>query len=488
MRWLERFGLPARARVGVLGLGQEGMATLRFLLDEGCERVHVFDAALPGTQNEHWLALRGHPRVVLHAEEDWQRALARCAVVFRGPRVPPRSIPEGPRVLGATQLFLALARGMVVGVTGTAGKGTTVGLVAAGLGAEGVPVRVGGNVGLNPLAFVGALGPRSVTVLELSSFQLADWPHAQRYVRGSEQGLEKGLWPSVAVVLRTTAEHLDWHPDVADYWRAKARIVAPSEELSGGAQRVIAMAESAGSLAITTRAQRRWLVSLRRAVRDGVGWKNSAGGFADYHQGEMGRCLPWLQQLRLPGRFNIENAAAAFLVLRSLGCAGWRAVSAWQRFEGLPHRLAYAGEVRGVRCYNDSYATRPEATQAALEAFGRRPLALILGGSEKHADFSALARRLCVPSVGVRRVMLMGSTAERLAEAIAEAAAFFGGVAPEVIHANSLEAAADGALASLPAGGVLLFSPACASFDMFSDYRVRGERFIAWVRRQEVAS
>jgi len=204
-----------------------------------------------------------------------------------------------------------------------------------------------------------------------------------------------------------------------------------------------------------------------------------SGGLARFRAGRA-EPLPELERLALAGVFNRENAAAALLAAEALGVPAARALPAIAAFPGLPHRLERCGEAGGVLCVNDSYATRPEATEGAIAAFGAAPLALILGGSEKHADFASLAEALC-RHAALRRVLLIGATAERLAEAIGAAAARLGRPAPPRARCESLEAAFAEGLAALPSGGVLLLSPACASFGLFPNYKVRGERFRALV-------
>jgi UDP-N-acetylmuramoylalanine--D-glutamate ligase len=245
-------------------------------------------------------------------------------------------------------------------------------------------------------------------------------------------------------------------------------------------------------------------VSRAGPVPAGIGVR--AGQVFRFGGGHDRRLEP-LEHLALPGGFNLENAAAAFLAAEALGAAPAPALAALAAFRGLPHRLervgtVWSGSVRSaagppIACYNDSYATRPDATLAALGAFDT-PLALILGGSEKHADFRALAEGLCRhPSL--RAIELIGATAERLRDEIVRAAARVGRPAPPcTLHPGLPEAFAAGLAAlQMPdaapappgraAGGerVLLLSPACASFGLFPNYKVRGERFTALVRAAE---
>ncbi|MBI3994190.1 MAG: UDP-N-acetylmuramoyl-L-alanine--D-glutamate ligase [Candidatus Lambdaproteobacteria bacterium] len=453
--------------LALLGFGVEGRETLRFLLGHGAGEAHVYDHAfasgLPAQDVRAQFA-----GAVFHGEADWARELAAGGTVLRSAGVRP-DVPElqaaraaGARVLTAVGMFLALRPGPVVGVTGTLGKGTTVTLIGQALAAAGVPHRLGGNIGLNPLAFLDELTARDVSVLELSSFQLMDLAAHQ---------------PDVAVVLRTSSEHLDWHRDVGEYRRAKRGLLAPA----GSGQRVIYCADSAGSREVVA-GHEAWAlaVSLSGPVDNGIGLH---GGRLCRMQGGTPEALPWLEALAMPGAFNRENAAAAALAAECVGAGAAPAARAIAAFPGLPHRLERVGLVGGVACYNDSYATRPDATLGAVHAFaqpGAQPLVLIAGGSEKHADFAGLMDALCRHG-GLREIELIGATAERMAQALADAAARAGVPVPAHRLLPSLEEAFAQGLRRLNGEGVLLLSPACASFGLFANYTARGERFRALV-------
>lgn len=453
--------------IGVVGYGVEGRETLRFLRAHGVTALEVFDRKLTAETVAAEPDLASLP---VHGEGDWRADLAACGTVVRSPGVRPdqpaleMARAVGARVTSATELFLAACPGPVVGVTGTLGKGTTVSLTEAVLNRAGIAARAAGNIGLNPLALLEALTEHTVTVLELSSFQL--------------MGLQ-GRKPEVAVVLRTTSEHLDWHRDVTEYRTAKSGLLAAHGSAQAAIQRVIYCADSPGACEVVGAALPNALaVSRTGPVSDGIGVAD--GCVFRYRAGQSER-LEALEHLQLPGAFNLENAAAAFLAAEALGAEPVVAAKAIAGFAGLPHRLEHAGVLAGVDCYNDSYATRPEATVGALSAFERRPLALIAGGSEKHADFALMAEAICFHPT-LRRLVLIGTTAPRIAAAVHAAAERLARPAPPILRAESLEAAFAAAREALPAGGVLLFSPACASFDMFPNYKVRGERFKALVQ------
>ncbi len=444
--------------VALLGYGVEGRETLRFLRRHGLAGLRVYDRNFSQAQPADG---GDYPDVTFDGAADWEARLSQAGTVIRSAGVRPDLAPleraraRGAQVLSATQLFLRLAPGPVAGVTGTLGKGTTVTLIGEALGAAGLPYRLGGNIGLNPLAFLDELTRDTRVVLELSSFQLMDL---------------RDHHPPVAVVLRTTSEHLDWHRDVTEYRRAKQGLIAPR----AAGQRVIYCADSPGSREVVgAAADGAWAVSLREPVGEGIGL-DGTGTLCRFRDGR-GEPLADLTRLALPGAFNRENAAAALLAAEALAAKPAAALTGIRAFPGLPHRLERVGEVNGVVCYNDSYATRPDATLGAVSAFDE-PLVLIVGGSEKHADFRALMEALCAHPT-LRLILFMGTTGPRMETELAAAARRLGREVPAQRRVADLPAAVKAGLAALAGGGVLLMSPACASFDMFPNYTVRGEHF-----------
>ena len=442
------------APVAVLGVGVEGRSTLTHLLAHGARRVTALDRSPISNLPDGVAAVIGER----HLQD-----LDRFAIIFRSPSVRPdhpaleAARRRGAVVTSAVSYFLEACPCPVVGITGTVGKGTTATLAARLLEVGGFETHLGGNIGASPLDFLDALESDHRTVLEISSFQAFDLTRS----------------PRLAVVLRTTSEHLDWHRDLAEYRRAKARLIAHQEP--GDA--LVYNADAPGSLEIAHHARgRTYAVSLDGPVDRGIFL--SAGRFtwrADDREWE----LPFrTKRARLPGRFNLENVAAGLAVALLEGVEPEPACAAAERFEGLPHRLELAAERGGIRFYNDSYATRPEATIGAISCFKDTPLALILGGSEKHADFTELAEMLR-RHPDIRHVALIGATAERLQDTIREICE---GSLETCLYAD-LEPAMEGALAALGDTGVVLMAPACASFGLFPNYKVRGERFRARARQ-----
>jgi UDP-N-acetylmuramoylalanine--D-glutamate ligase len=275
--------------------------------------------------------------------------------------------------------------------------------------------------------------------------------------------------PRVAVLLDVTPDHLDWHPDFDAYVAAKRRIFENQTEedeavVFGGNPLTVSMAEKAKS--------RKWYFDLDCLDRSGLSpHLHLEGPWIVKHENGVVTPLASLDEFQLVGRHNRLNAMAASAAAALLGISGEEIGEALLHFQGLPHALEQVAVVQGVRFYNDSKATNVQAVRAALESFDGGIL-LILGGRFKGGDFRDL-RDLVTRKV--KCVFAIGESREMVREALA-------GAAP-VEMAADLEAAVSEAHRRASPGDVVLLSPAGSSFDMFRDYRERGERFRAAVQR-----
>jgi UDP-N-acetylmuramoylalanine--D-glutamate ligase len=328
--------------------------------------------------------------------------------------------------------YRLLAPGVrLVGVTGTNGKTTTAELAGAMLAAAGQDVVVAGNVGRALTGVAADLAPGAVVVVELSSFQLED-VHRLRC--------------DAACLLNVTPDHLDRHGTLAAYAAAKLRIF---ERQTPADVAVLDLDDPyVAALDALPGAGRR--VGVHGDEADAIGFARSS----------------------LRGDHNRENAACAAALARALGAPEAALETALVGFAPVPHRLERIGAIRGVELWNDSKATNVDATLKALTAFPDGRLRIILGGSDKGADFAPLVAAL---PRRVRAAYLTGPAGERLAPLLAAA-----GV--HVVAAGRVEAALDAALADAEAGEAILLAPACASFDEFRSYEHRGDAFRALAR------
>jgi UDP-N-acetylmuramoylalanine--D-glutamate ligase len=354
-------------------------------------------------------------------------------VVYASPGVPwdsdllnearARSIPVSSEI----DIFLSLCKGTVVGITGTNGKTTTTALTGAVLEAGNRPVIVGGNIGDTVLDRVHDITPEHWVVLELSSFQLesVDSPHLH-----------------IGVILNITPDHLDRHKTLDRYVDLKARAIEHADYalLNGRDPIVRDLAARAGGEVV-------WF---------------------DRHQPQP--------PMPLPGRHNMENALAAAAVGRIAGLSDQVINHAIRNFKGVEHRLELVGEWAGVRWYNDSKATNPDAGRVALTAFPGAPLILIAGGYGSDFDLRQWAADALAST---EAVILIGASADELARALSDH--------PHVERARSLEEAVSIAATLARPGSVVLLSPAYKSFDMFKDFEDRGNQFKELVRKRFAA-
>lgn len=429
------------APVGILGFGIEGKSTLRYLVRKGIREIVVMDknpVELP--------ELPADVHVKIFSGEKYMDGLKNAVTVVRSAGVYPLQKEifhfqmNGGALTSQIEIFLKETKSRsVVGVTGTLGKGSTVSMIRHALNACGIPSEIGGNFGVPALDLLENETPDRISILELSSFQLMTLP----------------VSPHVAVVLRVSTEHLDWHKSVEEYRDAKANLVRWQKR--GDFCVYIRDAEPSAAIARESGAQK-----LCYASRD-------ADAVFSSDSLKIDGCTLKLADCKKIGSFQLENMAAALLAVKALGADVPTALQSLKNYESLKFRMEFKGEKKRIVFYNDSYATRPDATMAAVKSMNR-PFALILGGSEKNADFSELARTLAGIQ-NLKRIALIGATAERMQDALRQVETSV----PMKIFSGLDEAFADAC--SVGNGGAVLLSPACASFGLFKNYKARGEAF-----------
>jgi UDP-N-acetylmuramoylalanine--D-glutamate ligase len=428
----------AGARVGVWGLGREGHANLRKLLELGVEPVLVDDApAGPVAAGDRTLP-------VLATGEDGLAALERCEVVVKTPGLS-RYRPEVARlshlgipVVGGLGLWLAetdLRR--VLCVTGTKGKSTTSSISGHLLTGLGYRCLVGGNIGTSPYDPAEA-SDVDYWVIEVSSYQATDLPYS----------------PPVVAVTSLHPDHLDWHGGVEQYYRDK--LSACSQP---GAELTVANGDS----------------DLLRAhaalLGPRVEWVSS-GEDPD---------TDWMKPLGLLGQHNRRNALIARRCLIALGVPGAgndaRLRAAAARYQPLPSRLTPVGSVGGVTFVDDSLSTNVLPTLAALESFPGRRIALIAGGHDRGIDYAPLAAGILARSAPTL-VLTVPDSGPRIAVAIERATAGVGSSAfAGTTNCRDLDAAVAAGYRWAQPDGLVLLSPAAPSFGQFRDYRDRGDAF-----------
>ena len=387
-------------------------------------------------------------------------------LVIRSAGVAPRKITTNGKIWSATNEFFAQCAEKnvpIIGVTGTKGKGTTCSLIASILRAAGETVHLVGNIGTPALDILPEIRENDIVVCELSSFQLWD--------------LERS--PQIAVVLMIEPDHLDVHADFEEYLEAKANIrryQKSSDVCIYHPTNIFSEKVAATPLRYETIEGRKGQDSLldnahKYAVSDDDEVYVEEGFFCI-----QGRQICSIDNLQIAGVHNVENACAAISAVTEL--PGWPKIitrehvaEGLRNFHGLPHRLKFVRDIRGVRYYDDSIATTPGSAIAALRAFDQ-PKLIILGGSDKGADYSEI---ITVAKQTNSRVLAIGQTGAKIHQLCLERGVSVEreeGLMPDVVNH---------AAAMAHPGDIVILSPASASFDQYKSYADRGEQFVAAV-------
>ncbi len=415
-------------KIAILGFGIEGKDAYKYLVDKG-NRLVVYD------KNKD-LDVSGYVGGNFIVGEDYlEKGLKDFDIIVRSPGIY-RHIKEideaeksGVEITSPLQIFLEENVSKVIGVTGTKGKGTTSTLIYSILKNAGKDVYLAGNIGKPYLELLTKLNQDSVVVMEISSFQL----------------MSLSVSPDVAVVLNITSDHMDWHKNQMEYLDAKANIVAY---------------QKTDDFALLNNEYETSSAFAKKTVARVVNFSKKE--------------LPakYKSHLILRGEHNLENIAAAVKTAEILGINEETIINTIQSFKGLEHRLEMVGEVDGVTYYNDSFATGPQPTIAAINAFSESET-LILGGSDKFLDFTEMAKVISQKN-NVKNILLIGETARKIKESIKKFP--YTGVLYD-LGSPSMKAIVEKAKSVTKSGGVVILSPACASFDMFENYKDRGNQF-----------
>ncbi|MDY0168839.1 MAG: UDP-N-acetylmuramoyl-L-alanine--D-glutamate ligase [Thermoguttaceae bacterium] len=421
----------AGRRVTVMGLGHfgGGVAVTRWLASKGAE-VTVTDLADSQTLSSSLGQLAGVPvaKYALggHREADFRNIdlLVVNPAVKPGNRFVQVARGAGARVATEMELFLEHCPAAVVGVTGSNGKSTTAAMIDAILRANGRTSWLGGNLGGSLLDHAAAIQPGDCAVLEMSSFQLWHFGPLARM-------------PHVAVVTSFSPNHLDWHGVLDDYKAAKQRLLL----------------EQAPDGFAVLNTHDTTVASWAPAVRGRLAALPALGD---------------LPELRVPGYHNRINAACAAAAAAALGCSRENIRLALEQFRGLPERRELIATVGGVELYDDSAATTPESTVAAIRS-SRRPIWLLAGGYDKGLDYAELTAAI---AEGCRGAAFFGAVRAQLRQWTNDRNPELPSMATERMHE-----ALDWCWRHASRGDAIVLSPACSSHDQFLNFRHRGEVF-----------
>ncbi|HEY5550134.1 MAG TPA: UDP-N-acetylmuramoyl-L-alanine--D-glutamate ligase [Candidatus Saccharimonadales bacterium] len=330
----------------------------------------------------------------------------------------------------------------IIGVTGTKGKGTTSTLIAKMLEAEGQKAHLGGNIGKSPLDFVREVQPDDWVVLELSSFQLYKLDHS----------------PHIAVSLMITEEHMDWHKDTQEYLEAKANLF--KHQKPEDIAIYFANDENSKKLADYSPGKK-------------VPYFEKPGAFIRHDGmiviGDDEQEIINKSEVKLLGEHNLQNICAALTAVFEAPCALDKAKTVLSSFSGLEHRLELVRSLQGVKFYDDSFATTPDAAIVALKSF-KEPKVVILGGSDKGLPFEQLSYE--VTKSNVRHAIVIGATSDKITALLKER-----GFNQITMGLKKMPEIVEAARKLAQPGDVVLLSTGCASFGLFKDYKDRGNQF-----------
>jgi len=521
-------------KIGLLGFGTENQALLKWLIEHGANDITIcdkdndiimkFPISNPPAGGQFPNNFQ-FSNFKYQTGKKYLKKLEDFDVVFRTPGISPL-LPElvqakkkGVEISSEIKLFMDLCPAKTIGVTGTKGKGTTSTLiyeilkasfafnshseVAFTLGTRSHPTRpdinrgstatrsgdiphsnrqvyFGGNIGNPPIEFLDKLTKNDWVVLELSSFQLQD--------------LTKS--PNISVVLDIKVDHLDYHNNRAEYVRAKENIVRFQKKNDFAVVNLDYL--TSFKFASASPSVNDYYFSRRKSVDLGayVEWSQKGKGA---HFGKIILRTPKKDyeiaktyDITLRGEHNLENISAAVTASFLAGAKIETIKKVVPKFPGLTHRLEFAGEVNGVKFYNDSFSTTPDTAIAAIKSFFE-PIILIAGGSEKGANYSNLGREIAKSSV--KTLIAIGVTGPKIAKQAARqsqkdtrsvrgASSFRNALATHFLRHGSqpgskitMKEIIKTAVKESKPGDVVLLSPASASFGLFKNYKDRGDQF-----------
>jgi UDP-N-acetylmuramoylalanine--D-glutamate ligase len=444
------------AKIAILGFGVEGQAMVNYLINSGYNNITICD------QKES-LPLLLPAGCKFKLGKTYLNDLGQFDYIFRSPGVSclhPILLKNKSKISSQTAYFLKHCPALAVGITGTKGKGTTSTLIHQILKTAQKDSFLGGNIGEPAINFLKFLKSNSIIVLELSSFQLQDLTQS----------------PQISVVLNITSDHLDYHYDRQEYVTAKHPLVAhqqPTDYL------IVNEDYDIPRHFLTLSPARKYTVSTKHEVASGAYILNNKIFVKVDGQEEF---LLGTNEVGLLGPHNLENILPAIITTRLLNIDLNIIRQVITEFTGLPHRLEFVAEINQVKYYNDSFSTGPETAIAAINSFPEGTVNILLGGSEKYSDYTELGKKI-VNSLTIP--ICYGQTGSRIAEAIIAASPSY-----PVRQVLTMEEAFTIAKNLAKSGDNILLSPACASFDLFPNYKARGERFreVVYATSEELLS
>ena len=443
MKTISKF---ANKKVLVLGLAKSGESAAR-LLDKLGAIVTVNDGK-PFEENPAAQSLLeegikvvtgGHPLELL--DEDFEWMVKNPGIPYNNPMVM-RALEKQIPVITEVELAYLISDAPIIGITGSNGKTTTTTMIAEVLTAGGQNGLLSGNIGFPASQVAQDAGKTDTLVMELSSFQL--------------MGIE-AFHPEIAVITNLMPTHLDYHGSFEEYVAAKWNI---QKNMTASDYVVLNFNQDlAKELAKKTAAQ-----VIPFSTQEQVDGAYLDGDVLTFR----GEAIMKASELGVPGSHNVENALATIAVAKLRGIDNQVIKETLAHFGGVKHRLQYVGEINQVKFYNDSKSTNILATQKALSGFDNSKIILIAGGLDRGNEFDEL-----VPDIkGLKKMVILGESAERVKRAADQAEVSY-------LDASDVRDATRKAFSVAETGDIVLLSPANASWDMYKNFEVRGDEFLA---------
>lgn len=440
-----------KKKIAILGLAREGLSTYHFLRNNFPNKHLVLLDQYPKSKLTKQMGeiVETDKNVEFTQITDNQQDWKNLDLIFKSPGIPSDKYQlEENKLTSNTQLFFDLSPGKIIGVTGTKGKSTTTSLIAHVLTQAGKDARLAGNIGLPLLETLDESTRETIFVCELSSHQL-------EFLYSS---------PNIAVIQPILPEHLDYYHTLDSYIKAKANITNYQTKndlliFNADSKEVSKIAESSNAQKIP------------------FGFKTKGKSYIENQAIFLDdKFLIELDQTKLRGKHNLQNILPAVLIANHLQIDKNTIIQAIKSFQSLPHRLELVATIDGVEYFNDSLATNPGATIAAIEAFDQ-PIVLITGGFDRGVDYSSLAEKISA-TANIKKIILLPDTGLIIKNHLAKLK-----VKIDLDVVQSMKQAVELAKQAAKRDNVVLMSPASASFNMFKDYADRGEQFRKEVER-----
>ena len=358
-----------------------------------------------------------------------------------------KAAENGAVVSSEMELFFEVCPSKIIAVTGSDGKTTTTSLIHEMLKKGGYTCHLGGNIGHPLVADVENIKPDDIAVVELSSFQL--------------HTMKKSA--DIAVVTNVTPNHLDWHKDFDEYVEAKKAVF---KYQSGG--RAVFNFDNDITRGFGEDVENAVYFSSKSFLDNGYCLKD--GKIVKASDGAVEREILDIDTIYIPGMHNVENYMAAIAAVDGLVPDDVVRRTAVE-FKGVPHRIEFVREFDNVKYYNDSIASSPARTTAGLKSFGGKKVVLIAGGYDKKIPFDSFGE---IVNECVKKLVLVGVTSDKIETAVRNAPNF---ADLPIYRCSEFEEAVNCAREIAESGDTVILSPACASFDLFKNFEVRGDRF-----------